>query len=102
VVLFDLERIEHLDKAANLDRPLIDYSRDNVFVTPSGMFSQRYLRWATEVVRVERILFSTDYPFLLAAQGGARRFLEETDLSDPDREKIASDNWGRLVAVIHI
>ncbi len=99
-VLFYLERIEHLAVAAKLERPLADYFRNNVFVTPSGMFSRRYLRWATEIVGVERILFSTDYPFQSAPQGGARRFLVEADLTDPDREKIASGNWDRLCAGI--
>ena len=29
-----------------------------------------------------------------------RRFLEEADLSDVDREKMASGNWERLIAGI--
>ncbi len=100
VVLFYLDRIEMLAKAAKLERPLAEYFRRNIYVTPSGIFSQRYLRWATEVVGVDRILFSTDYPFLLAPQGGPRRFLEEADLDAADREKIASGNWDRLCAGI--
>lgn len=100
VVLFYLERIDHMGAAAKLERSISDYVRSNVFVTPSGIFSQRYLRWAIEVVGVERILFSTDYPFLFAPQGGSRRFLEMSDLSDSDREKIASGNWERLCARI--
>ncbi len=100
VVLFYLERIDQLATAAKLARPLSDYVRSNVLVTPSGMFSQRYLRWAIEMIGVERILFSTDYPFEFAPQGGARRFLEEADLSDADRGKIASGNWDRLCAGI--
>ena len=63
------------------------------------MFSQRYLSWAAEVIGVERILFSTDYPFVPVSQSG-RRFLEETDLSDTDQEKIASSNSDRLCASI--
>ena len=100
VVLFYLERIEHLVAAAKLERPLSEYVRSNVFVTPSGMLSPRYLRWAIEILGAERILFSTDYPFEPASQGGARRFLEAADLSDADREKIASANWERLCAGI--
>lgn len=99
-VLFYLERIEPLAVAAKLARPLSEYVRSNVLVTPSGIFSQRYLRWATEMVGVERILFSTDYPFVPVPQGGGRRFLEEADLSDAGREKIASGNWDRLCAGI--
>jgi len=96
VVLFYLDRIEKLARAAKLARPVSDYVRSNVLVTPSGIFSQRYLRWAIEIVGVERILFSTDYPFEFAPQGGARRFLDKADLTDGDRENIASGNWDRL------
>ena len=46
--------------------------------------------------------FGRDAEFLFefAPQGGARRFLEEADLSDADREKIASGNWDRLCSDI--
>ncbi|MBV8349638.1 MAG: amidohydrolase family protein, partial [Mycolicibacterium sp.] len=100
VVLFYLDRIDNLAAAARLDRPFSEYFRSNVFVTPSGIFSQRYLRWAIEVVGVDRIMFSTDYPFRFAPDGGSRRFLEEADLTDGDRDKIASGNWDRLCAGI--
>lgn len=100
VVLFYLDRIDNLAAAGNLERPISDYFSTNVLVTPSGIFSQRYLRWALEVVGVDRILFSTDYPYRFAPHGGARRFLQEADLTDVEREKIASGNWERLCAGI--
>lgn len=100
MVLFYLDRIDTLTPAAKLARPLSDYVRNNVFVTPSGIFNHRYLRWAIEIVGVERILFSTDYPFQCAPCGGARRFLEEANLEDSDRQRIASGNWENLVAAV--
>ena len=98
VVLFYLERIALLSPVAKLQRPVIDYFRRNVSVTPSGIFSQRYLRWAIEVLGVDRILFSTDYPYVHAPDGGARAFLDQADLSPEDRAKIAHGNWDRLCA----
>ena len=100
VVLFYLDRVDNLAAAARLARPISEYFRTNVLVTPGGVFSQRYLRWALEVVGVDRILFATDYPFRFAPDSGARRFLEEADLSEADREKIASGNWARICAGI--
>ena len=102
VVLFYLEEAEHLGQAAKLKRPLLDYVRRNVFITPSGSFNQRYLRWAIELVGVERLLFATDYPYLVAEQasGSARRFLLDADLTDDERGKIASGNWEQLCADI--
>lgn len=101
VILFYLERIDDIMRAsAKLPRAFSDYVRDQVHVAPSGIFSQRYLRWAKEVIGIDRILFSVDYPFLKVPDGGARRFLDEANLSDVDRVKIASGNWLKLVAGI--
>ena len=100
VVLFYLERVDHLAGIAKLERPVSDYFRRHVSVTPSGIFSPRYLRWAVEVLGADRILFSTDYPFVPVPHGGARRFLNEADLSEADRALVAHGNWDRLVAAI--
>ena len=102
VVLFYLERVDALSKVADgLRRPVADYFRTNVFVTPSGIFSQRYLRWAIEVAGVDRILFSTDYPYVYEGGGWARAFLDQAALSEEDRNKIAHGNWERLVGQRH-
>lgn len=99
VVLFYLERIDILSKmATQLQRPVADYFRTNVYVTPGGVLSQRYLRWAVEVVGIDRILFATDYPYVYRGDGGARAFLDEAALSEDDRNKIAHGNWERLCA----
>jgi predicted TIM-barrel fold metal-dependent hydrolase len=100
VVLFYLDRIDELQRTAKLKRPVSDYFRHNVSVTSSGIWSQRYLRWAIEVLGVERIMFSTDYPYRFTPGGGARRFLDEADLSPADKAAIAHGNWERLVGGI--
>lgn len=100
VALFYLDRIDGMGRAAKLERPVSEYFRRNVSVTPSGMWSERYLRWAMEVLGPERILFSSDYPYRFTPAGGARRFLEGADLSDAERHAIAHGNWERLTAGI--
>ncbi len=51
VVLFFLERTAMMQQMGlHLDRPLADYFRQNVWVTGSGVLSERYLRWTAEVV----------------------------------------------------
>ena len=95
VVLFYLERIALLGKtASHLQRSIPEYFRRNLYVTPSGINSQRYLRWAIEVLGVERVMFSTDYPLIVNRQ--ARSFVKEADLSDSDRDAISHGNWLRL------
>lgn len=98
VVLFFAERIAMLDQAGSLERSLIDYLRDNVYYTPSGINSHTYLRWTIEMVGIERILFSADYPWIWSGKGASRRFLEEAELSQTDKDLIACGNWGRLTA----
>ena len=100
VMLFYLDRIDRMSGIADLERPVSDYVRSNVFVTPGGVFSQRYLQWSLDVVGADRILFASDYPYVMVPDNGSRRFLEEADLSDTDRDKIASGNWERLCAGI--
>ncbi len=100
VVLFYLERIDGLGRVASIQRPISDYFRTNISVTPSGIWSERYLAWAKDVIGVERIMFSTDYPYVYQADGSARRFLEEANLTSAEREAIAHGNWEKLVAAI--
>ena len=100
VVLFYLERVDLLSQAAKrLQRPVADYFRRNVSVTPSGVFSPRYLRWAIEVLGAERVMFSTDYPYQFATDGGARAFLRDAGLSVQDTVAVAHGNWERLCAM---
>jgi predicted TIM-barrel fold metal-dependent hydrolase len=98
LVLFFLERIQHLANVAGLPRNLHEYARNNLMVAPSGILSPRYLRWAVEVVGVDRIVFSTDYPFEAASLGGAQDFLAAAELSEHERSLVASGNWDRLRA----
>ena len=96
VVLFYLERLNSLGRAATLQRPIADYFRQNLYVTPSGMWSQAYLQRALEIVGPERLLFSTDYPYQYRPGGQARSFLQETALSADQKELFAHGNWERL------
>ena len=98
MVLFYTERLSALNRVAKLRRSVVDYMRQNLYVTPSGMFNQSYLQRSIEVVGIDRILFSTDYPCQYRPEGGARSFLEEATLSDESKQQIAHLNWERLSA----
>ena len=96
VILFYAERLASLSRAAKLDKPFIDYIRQNLYVTASGMFSHSYLQRSVEIIGIDRILFSADYPYQYRQGRDARNFLEETELSKQDKEKFAFANWERL------
>ena len=100
VFLFYLDRVDILSGAAKLPRKISEYVRQHVYVTASGIFSQRYLQWSLEVLGANHILFATDYPFAPTSKDAARKFLNAAQVSDEDREKIASGNWEQLCAKI--
>jgi hypothetical protein len=96
VVLFYLERLNALSRVANLRRPIADCIRQNLYVTPSGMWSQSYLQRTLEIVGPERILFSTDYPYQYRPGGAGGSFVRESALTLDQKELFAHGNWERL------
>jgi predicted TIM-barrel fold metal-dependent hydrolase len=100
VVLFYTERLKSLDRVTKLQRPILDYMRQNLYVTPSGMFSHAYLQRTIEIVGTERILFSTDYPYQYRPGRGARAFLEAIALTHDQKRGFAHENWERLTTPI--
>ncbi|MGI4823678.1 MAG: amidohydrolase family protein [Janthinobacterium lividum] len=96
VVLFYLERMNSLGQIAKLQRPIAEYFQQNLYVTPSGMWSQAYLQRSLEIVGPERILFSTDYPYQYKPGKPGRSFLKEAALSAEQKELFAHGNWERL------
>jgi hypothetical protein len=87
VVLFYLDRADGPAMQAKLLHLFSEYVRRNAF-TAGGVYSHRYLRWALEVVGVERILFATDYPYRPGPDGGVEHFLRTAGLDRADQERI--------------
>lgn len=96
VILFYLERLATLQRVAKLERPIADCVRANLYVTASGMFSVDYMQRCVDIVGVERILFSTDFPYQYRPGRDARGFLERVPLDEVAKAKFAHGNWERL------
>ena len=96
VVLFYLERLAALERVAKLKRPIAAYARENLYVTASGMFSVDYLQRCIGIVGIDRILFSTDFPYQYRPGGHARHYLEAAPLDEAEKEQFAHGNWERL------
>ena len=96
VVLFYEERLQAMDRVSRLKQPIATYLRRNLYVTASGMFSPGYLMRAAAVVGLDRLLFSTDYPYQYRPGRDARRFLDECGLDGAERAGLAHGNWERL------
>lgn len=96
VVLFYAERLAAMDKVSGLARPIASYLRNNLYVTASGMFLPHYLERAAAVVGVDRLLFSTDFPYQYRPGHDARHFLAKCELAEQDKAGFAHGNWMRL------
>ncbi|MCL4638308.1 MAG: amidohydrolase family protein [Pseudosphingobacterium sp.] len=97
VILFYTERLASLNRVTQLYKPFIDYIQQNLYITASGMFSHDYLQRSLEIIGIDRILFSSDYPYQYRHGHDARNFLEATALSDEDKRKFAFANWEQLI-----
>ncbi|MDQ2738393.1 MAG: amidohydrolase family protein [Actinomycetota bacterium] len=97
MIPFYLDRIdEALPQAlSGRERTFLDYFRENVYITPSGMFSQAQLQYCVETVGVDRILYSVDYPFV--GNEIATGFLENANLPAEAKRKIAHENAEQLL-----
>jgi hypothetical protein len=84
---------------APFERRLMEYFRDNFYITTSGYFDLPPFLCAREVIGIGRILFSVDYPYASNAEG--RRFLDQLPVSPEDREEIAHGIAERVLKLGH-
>ena len=81
--------------AKHLKRTIQEYFHDNIHVTSSGYFSQPPFLCALQVVGIDRLMYSVDYPFSSNMAGKA--FLDSLSLSPQDRVKFIGGNAQRLL-----
>ena len=77
-----------------LKRKISDYYKENIYITPSGMFTVPQLQLAIAEIGADHILYSGDYPHMKA--DNIVGFLETAPISDEDKEKIAHGNVEKL------
>jgi len=76
-------------------REVIDYFRENFYVTTSGYFDIHPFLCALGVLGSDRVLFSVDYPHTSNIAG--REFLNTLPVGSEDLEKISHGNAERLL-----
>jgi len=83
--------------APELRQPVAAYFKSNIHITTSGYFSAPPLQCALEVVGIDRLMFSVDYPFSPNERG--RDFLHSVAglLSAEDMVKLTHKNAERLL-----
>ena len=88
-----------LSGPARLRQTVAEYFKTNIHLTTSGYFTLSPLKCALEVVGIERLMYSVDYPFSPNTQG--REFLEKAAglLSAEDMEKLAGGNAEKVLKI---
>jgi predicted TIM-barrel fold metal-dependent hydrolase len=95
MLLFWLDRADGLARVAGLQRSVSDYIRSNFFITTSGMLNPALLDHALSATTVDRLIFSTDYPFQHPTRAQIDSFFGHLT-TDADRQKITSGNAAAL------
>ena len=83
--------------AGHLLRPVEEYFHRHFWITTSGYFTATPFQCALEVVGIDRMLFSIDYPFRSTTHG--RAFLNSLKLDHDAFEKLAFRNAEALLGV---
>ena len=81
--------------AANLKRSVSEYFCEHFYLTTSGYFTTPPFLCMQQVVGIDRIMFSVDYPFSSNALG--RRFLDNLAVSPEDMAKLTHRNAEKLL-----
>jgi predicted TIM-barrel fold metal-dependent hydrolase len=97
MVPFMLDRIDAMLRPAGLARHPSEYFLRNIWVTTSGLFSLPPVLCTVQVLGVDRVLFSVDYPFGDNAAG--RAMLDALPLAPADKAKIAGGNAERVLGL---
>ncbi len=98
LVAFWLDRFdETIGWADYLQRPVSEYYREHVWVTPSGMYSENQLKFILAEVGSERIIYSEDFPYVV--RDNVSDFLEQADLTDDERNAIAHGNAENVMRI---
>jgi uncharacterized protein len=81
----------------DLRQPVSEYFQSNIHVTTSGYFTQPPLRCALDVIGIDRVMFSVDYPFSPNTSG--RAFLDSLAgiLSPEDHAKLTHVNAEKVL-----
>jgi uncharacterized protein len=89
-----------LSGAAKLKQSVADYFKTNIHLTTSGYFTLPPLECALEVVGIERMMYSVDYPFSANTKG--KDFLDRVVgvLSAAEMEMLVGGNAAKVLRLI--
>ena len=83
-------RISKTNRGLPAKRPLNEYMMDNMYYTTSGHFHTASMRHVIAEFGIDRVLFSTDYPFEEVSD--ACVWFDNCDINENDRMRIGRTN----------
>jgi predicted TIM-barrel fold metal-dependent hydrolase len=83
--------------AKHLRRSILETFHDQIHVTTSGYFTSPPFECCKEVLGLERMMYSVDYPFSPNTKG--QEFLAALKLSEPELHALAYGNAARLLGL---
>ncbi|KAF4913011.1 Decarboxylase orsB [Colletotrichum viniferum] len=85
-------------KAAGRKKGPLQGLRENFYITTSGMFTTTPLKTLVDVMPMERICFSVDYPY--ASNEDGKRLIDSIDFLDAEQMKLSTHrNLDRLLGL---
>ena len=98
VVSYYLYRMDEIPRqVTGLKKNISDYFKENVYVNPSGMMYAPQLRFCLDTFGEDHILWGEDYPKRIPEN--IRTMLENADIPESAREKIAHGNAEKLFGI---
>lgn len=92
-----LERLSEFLPFSGLDLPhsFEYYYKKNVYVTPSGMYSDPQLQMVLTEMGADHLMYSEDFPYIERKEN-VQGFMTKADLSEKDREQFAHGTAEKL------
>ena len=78
-----------------LKKKISEYYKEQIYVSPSGIYSDSELKYCMDIMGADHILFSADYPFI--EYGNAGEYLANAPVCDADKKKIGYLNARQLL-----
>ncbi len=98
LVSFYMHRMDEMPQnVTGLKRNISDYFKKNIYVNPSGMLYEEQFKYCLITFGSDHITWGEDYPY--RKLDNIRSFLENFDISESDKEKIAHGNIEKLFHV---
>lgn len=92
-----LDHTGYVAQWRGLKRPPVECLRENLTVTTSGNFSTPSLLCTVQILGIDNVLFSVDWPY--ESNRVAVEFLNRLPISAADKEKIAYRNAARALGI---